>query len=59
MVKPDELIDKIAEEIRREIKYLTNSKKTLQFQIIIEFNVSQGGLGDIYITRRNRQKMEE
>jgi hypothetical protein len=56
-VKSDELIEKVSSELGETIKLLTLQKKTLQLRLLIEVNMTQGGLGDVYVSSNVKKKM--
>jgi len=57
LVKSDELIEKVSSELEETIKMLTLQKKTLQLRLLIEVNMTQGGLGDVYVSSNTKKKM--
>jgi hypothetical protein len=57
LVKSDELIEKVSSELEETIKMLTLQKKTLQYRLLIEVNMTQGGLGDVYVSSNTKKKM--
>lgn len=57
-MKPEELVEKITDEVKGEIKSLTTSKNTLKSQITIEFNVNQGGIGEVFMTSQRKAKVK-
>jgi hypothetical protein len=57
-LKPEELVEKITDEVKGEIKSLTTSKNTLKSQITIEFNVNQGGIGEVFMTSQRKAKVK-
>jgi hypothetical protein len=56
-MKFDELVEKVSSELKETIKLLTLQKKTLQLQLLIEVNITQGGLGDVYVSSNVKKKM--
>ena len=47
----------ITTAVRRQILSLTNAKKTGKYEIKIEVNLSQGGIGDAYLCSSSREKI--
>ncbi len=57
-MEADELIKTVVDMLNHEIKILTTKKSTLKSQLTIELNVTQGGIGDVYITSQRRAKVK-
>jgi len=55
--KTESLKAAIMKSVDREIKLLTRFPHTIKSEIKIEFNVNQGGIGDVYVTHQAREKM--
>jgi hypothetical protein len=43
--------------VERQILCLTKEKKTGKFCISVEFNISQGSVGDVYVESNSREKI--
>jgi hypothetical protein len=53
----EELLKRIEDAARREIRFLTTYKHTLKSEIRIEFNVSQGAVADVKLTRQTMERL--
>jgi len=47
----------ITEAVRRQIYSLICAKKSGKFELTLELNLSQGGIGDAYIHSHAREKI--
>lgn len=53
----DKRIDKITDEVRGKIKHLTLLKKSGQYILNIEINLTQGQIGNVYVGNNAREKL--
>jgi len=53
----EELLKRIEDAARREIQFLTTYRRTLKSEIRIEFNVSQGAVADVKLTRQTMERL--
>lgn len=53
----EELLKRIEDAARREIQFLTRYGRTLKSEIRIEFNVSQGAVADVKLTRQMMERI--
>ena len=47
----------ITAAIRKQIISLTTAKKTGKYEINIEVNLSQGGIGSVFVTPKGREQI--
>jgi hypothetical protein len=58
MAEPDtKKVDELLSAVRRDIILLTGTIKSGKIEITIEFNLSQGFIGDCYIKNHTRLKV--
>jgi hypothetical protein len=50
-------IDELLKEARRQIIFLTSAVKTGKCELTLEVNLSQGAIGDTYLTDQTRRKI--
>ena len=53
----DDKIAPVLSAVREKIDLLTNEKKTYKCEIVVEINISQGTIGDIYMRSSVREKI--
>ena len=53
----DKRIEKITDEVRGKIKSLTLLKKSGQYVLNIEINMTQGQIGNVYVGNNVREKL--
>lgn len=58
MINTEDLMKRIEDAARREIQFLTTYRHTLKSEIRIEFNVSQGAVADVKLTRQMTEKIK-
>ena len=50
-------IDELIKEVRKQLFFLTSTVKTAKLDLRVEINISQGTIGDTYLTDQTRRKI--
>jgi D-serine deaminase-like pyridoxal phosphate-dependent protein len=50
-------IDEFLKEVKERIIFLTSTVKTGKCELTLEMNLSQGAIGDTYLTDQTRRKI--
>ena len=53
----DKKIDDLLKEARKQLFFLTSAVKTAKLELTLEVNISQGAIGDTYLTDQTRRKI--
>ncbi|OGP67105.1 MAG: hypothetical protein A2031_07905 [Deltaproteobacteria bacterium RBG_19FT_COMBO_43_11] len=53
----DKKIDEFLKEVRKQIIFLTSTVKTGKCELTLEMNLSQGSIGDTFLTDQTRRKI--
>uniref|UniRef100_A0A6M3JCM7 Transcriptional regulator n=1 Tax=viral metagenome TaxID=1070528 RepID=A0A6M3JCM7_9ZZZZ len=57
MEKPDDMISNILARIRAQIIILTTEKKTCKAEIVVQLNMTQGAIGDAYVSNSLKERV--
>ena len=58
MPSNDDKLDDILFAIRKKINSLISDRKTGKYILIIEVNLSQGGIGDVFLTSTDKERVQ-
>ena len=56
-VEKEKILLNITDAVKRQIICLTSAKKTGQYDIRIELNLSQGGIGSVFMSQQTRERI--
>ena len=58
MPSNDDKLDDILFAIRKKMNSLISDRKTGKYILIIEVNLSQGGIGDVFLTSTDKERVQ-
>lgn len=58
MPSNDDKLDDILFAIRKKINSLISDRKTGKYMLTIEVNLSQGGIGDVFLTSTDKERVQ-